>query len=107
MISSKLNRSSALSTREKNSSEVGGGDAWEGLVQINVELKVDLDTGRRKISIVNVLKPADETLAHVQVKVRLSLDPHNMFWTNLELLRKCKFVAVVEKAGGRRGEQDK
>ena len=32
----------------------------EGLVQINVELKVDLDTGRRKISIVNVLKPADK-----------------------------------------------
>ena len=35
------------------------------------------------------------------------MDPHNMFWTNLELLRKCKFVALVEKAGGRRGEQAK
>ena len=32
----------------------------EGLVQINVELKVDQDTGRGKINIVDVLKPADE-----------------------------------------------
>merc|ERR1719369_1637331 len=32
----------------------------EGLVQINVELKVDRDTGRGKINIVDVLKPADE-----------------------------------------------
>ena len=35
------------------------------------------------------------------------MDPHNMFWTNLELLRKCKFVALVEKAGRRRGKQAK
>jgi GA-binding protein transcription factor alpha len=25
------------------------------------------------------------------------VDPGDLFWTHLELLRKCKFVAVVQK----------
>merc|ERR1719209_2496987 len=148
----------------------------EGLVQINVELKVDRDTGRGKINIVDVLKPADEpseeersddetetngrdcvtrwvvctqfrkeqerlamptdpaqwneshvmhwlrwalntfrsasidpadwlmsgsalcSITHEQFKSRVSVDPHDLFWTHLELLRKCKFVAVVQKS---------
>ena len=157
----------------------------EGLVQINVELKVDRDTGRGKINIVDVLKPADEpseeersddetetsgrdcvtrwvvctqfrkeqerlamptdpaqwneshvmhwlrwalntfrsasidpadwlmsgsalcSITHEQFKSRVSVDPHDLFWTHLELLRKCKFVAVVQKSGGRGGGQTK
>ncbi|XP_058800800.1 DNA-binding protein Ets97D isoform X2 [Phymastichus coffea] len=35
------------------------------------------------------------TLEEFQMKV--PLDPGDVFWTHLELLRKCKFVAVVQK----------
>ncbi|XP_008205639.2 DNA-binding protein Ets97D isoform X2 [Nasonia vitripennis] len=35
------------------------------------------------------------TLEEFQTKV--PLDPGDVFWTHLELLRKCKFVAVVQK----------
>ncbi|XP_011495988.1 PREDICTED: DNA-binding protein Ets97D [Ceratosolen solmsi marchali] len=35
------------------------------------------------------------TLEEFQTKV--PLDPGDIFWTHLELLRKCKFVAVVQK----------
>ncbi|KAJ8683689.1 hypothetical protein QAD02_019481 [Eretmocerus hayati] len=37
----------------------------------------------------------DLTLEEFQAKV--PLDPGDVFWTHLELLRKCKFVAVVQK----------
>merc|ERR1719357_322466 len=154
----------------------------EGLVQINVEIKVDQDTGRGRINIVDVLKPADDpseeersddeteasgrdcvtrwvvctqfrkeqerlnmptdpaqwneghvmhwlrwalntfrsasidpadwqmsgsalcSITHEQFKTRVSVDPHDLFWTHLELLRKCKFVAVVQKSGSRGGQ---
>lgn len=154
----------------------------EGLVQINVEIKIDQETGRGKINIVDVLKPADEpseeersdeetessgrdcvtrwvvctqfrkeqeklnmptdpaqwnenhvmhwlrwalntfrsasidpadwlmsgsslcSITHEQFKSRVSVDPNDLFWTHLELLRKCKFVAVVQKSGSRTGQ---
>jgi len=156
----------------------------EGLVQINVELKVE-PAGVRKINIVDVLKPAEEpseeeqsedesevggvnrerdtvtrwvvcsqfrreqerlniptdpaqwdeshvlhwlrwalntfrtasidpadwqmngaslcSITHDQFKAKVSVDPNDLFWTHLELLRKCKFVAVVQKNGARTG----
>lgn len=152
----------------------------EGMVQINVQIKVDRDI--RKINIVDVLKPAEEyvelpsenfisqtekknlspdtkqnvirwvvdgqfkkdqerlkiptdplewEVAHVrhwfqwavrqfnlvgvqlydwnitgrqlcemtlpEFQQRVPMDPNDLFWTHLELLRKCKFVAVVQK----------
>jgi len=140
----------------------------EGLVQINVEIKVD--SGLKKINIVDVLKPADDAVSedeedsssqdtvtrwvvcaafrkeqeklnmptdpslweasHVQhwlawaqttfkdasidpadwsmtgaelcrithelFKRKVVEDPSDLFWTHLELLRKCKFVAIVQ-----------
>jgi len=155
----------------------------EGLVQINVELKVE-PNGLKKINIVDVLKPAEEpseeeqseddaeaaagkerdtvtrwvvcsqfrkeqerlsiptdpamwdtahvlhwlrwalntfrsasidpadwqisgaslcSITHDQFKQKVSIDPSDLFWTHLELLRKCKFVAVVQKSGARPG----
>merc|ERR1719312_1893258 len=47
------------------------------------------------------------SISHEQFKSRVSVDPHDLFWTHLELLRKCKFVAVVQKSGGRGGSQTK
>jgi len=40
-----------------------------------------------------------------QFKLKVQVDPNDLFWTHLELLRKCKFVAVVQKtpAGGKAG----
>ena len=32
-----------------------------------------------------------------QFKLKVQVDPNDLFWTHLELLRKCKFVAVVQK----------
>jgi len=155
----------------------------EGLVQINVELKVE-PNGLKKINIVDVLKPAEDpseeeqseddaeaaagrerdtvtrwvvcsqfrkeqerlsiptdpamwdtahvlhwlrwalntfrsasidpadwqisgaslcSITHDQFKQKVSIDPSDLFWTHLELLRKCKFVAVVQKSGARPG----
>ncbi|XP_055587110.1 DNA-binding protein Ets97D-like [Uranotaenia lowii] len=36
---------------------------------------------------------------HEDFKLKVPNDPGDLFWTHLELLRKCKFVAVVQKAG--------
>merc|ERR1719378_1624150 len=44
------------------------------------------------------------SITHEQFKTRVSVDPHDLFWTHLELLRKCKFVAVVQKSGSRGGQ---
>lgn len=38
-------------------------------------------------------------LDHVDFKQKVPSDPGDLFWTHLELLRKCKFVAVVQKHG--------
>ncbi|XP_058461955.1 DNA-binding protein Ets97D [Malaya genurostris] len=38
-------------------------------------------------------------LDHGEFKQRVPHDPGDLFWTHLELLRKCKFVAVVQKQG--------
>jgi GA-binding protein transcription factor alpha len=54
------------------------------------------------------IKPADWLMSdlalcaitHDQFKGRVSVDPHDLFWTNLELLSKCKVVAMVQKAAG-------
>ena len=35
-----------------------------------------------------------------QFKLKVQVDPNDLFWTHLELLRKCKFVAVVQKTPG-------
>merc|ERR1711876_100563 len=39
-------------------------------------------------------------ITHEQFKRKVSDDPSDLFWTHLELLRKCKFVAVVQNANG-------
>ena len=36
-------------------------------------------------------------MSHSDFKKKVSVDPGDLFWTHLELLRKCKFVAVVQK----------
>lgn len=36
-------------------------------------------------------------LSHEEFKLKVAVDPGDLFWTHLELLRKCKFVAVVQK----------
>jgi len=36
-------------------------------------------------------------LSHSEFKKLVTVDPGDLFWTHLELLRKCKFVAVVQK----------
>ena len=43
------------------------------------------------------------SITHEQFKSKVSVDPSDLFWTHLELLRKCKFVAVVQKNGSRTG----
>lgn len=43
------------------------------------------------------------SITHDQFKQKVSIDPSDLFWTHLELLRKCKFVAVVQKSGARPG----
>jgi len=37
-------------------------------------------------------------ISHADFKKKVPVDPRDLFWTHLELLRKCKFVAVVQKA---------
>ena len=36
-------------------------------------------------------------MSHEDFKQKVPLDPSDLVWTHLELLRKCKFVAVVQK----------
>ena len=36
-------------------------------------------------------------LSHSDFKKKVSVDPGDLFWTHLELLKKCQFVAVVQK----------
>jgi len=36
-------------------------------------------------------------MSHNDFKRKVKVDPGDLFWTHLELLRKCKFVAVVQK----------
>ena len=36
-------------------------------------------------------------ISHADFKIKVPVDPRDLFWTHLELLRKCKFVAVVQK----------
>jgi len=36
-------------------------------------------------------------ISHADFKKKVPVDPRDLFWTHLELLRKCKFVAVVQK----------
>ncbi|XP_026473196.1 DNA-binding protein Ets97D-like [Ctenocephalides felis] len=36
-------------------------------------------------------------MTHKQFQTLVPNDPKNVFWTHLELLRKCKFVAVLQK----------
>ena len=36
-------------------------------------------------------------MSHNEFKRKVKVDPGDLFWTHLELLRKCKFVAVVQK----------
>jgi len=37
------------------------------------------------------------TMKHEQFKTKVPIDPSDLVWTHLELLRKCKFVAVVQR----------
>ena len=37
------------------------------------------------------------SMSHEDFKLKVPLDPSDLVWTHLELLRKCKFVAVVQK----------
>ena len=36
-------------------------------------------------------------ISHSEFKHKVPVDPGDLFWTHLELLRKCKFVAIVQK----------
>ena len=38
------------------------------------------------------------SISQEQFKSKVPVDPNDLFWTHLELLRKCKFVAVVQNA---------
>ena len=38
------------------------------------------------------------SISQEQFKTKVPVDPNDLFWTHLELLRKCKFVAVVQNA---------
>ena len=40
------------------------------------------------------------SISQEQFKSKVPVDPNDLFWTHLELLRKCKFVAVVQNANG-------
>ncbi len=35
-------------------------------------------------------------MSHEDFKKKVPIDPNDLMWTHLELLRKCKFVAVVQ-----------
>lgn len=37
-------------------------------------------------------------LTHEEFCKKIEKDPGNIFWTHLQLLKECKFVAVVHKA---------
>ncbi|XP_040582849.1 DNA-binding protein Ets97D [Lepeophtheirus salmonis] len=37
------------------------------------------------------------SLSHDEFKSKVIVDPNDLLWTHLELLKKCKFVAVVQK----------
>ena len=37
------------------------------------------------------------TMSHEDFKLKVPIDPSDLVWTHLELLRKCKFVAVLQK----------
>lgn len=41
-----------------------------------------------------------------EFKQKVANDPGDLFWTHLELLRKCKFVAVVQKHNGDGDDHD-
>ncbi|XP_055628913.1 DNA-binding protein Ets97D [Toxorhynchites rutilus septentrionalis] len=41
-----------------------------------------------------------------EFKQKVASDPGDLFWTHLELLRKCKFVAVVQKHSGDGDDHD-
>ena len=49
------------------------------------------------------LMPSAElcSITHEQFRTRVAVDQDDLFWTHLELIRKCKFVAVVQKSGAR------
>ena len=36
-------------------------------------------------------------MSHEDFKLKVPIDPLDHVWTHLELLRKCKFVAVLQK----------
>ena len=38
------------------------------------------------------------SISQQQFKTKVPVDPNDLFWTHLELLRKCKFVAVVQNS---------
>lgn len=38
------------------------------------------------------------SISQQQFKAKVPVDPNDLFWTHLELLRKCKFVAVVQNS---------
>ena len=38
------------------------------------------------------------SISQEQFKSKVPVDPNDLFWTHLELLRKCKFVAVVQNS---------
>ena len=44
-------------------------------------------------------------MSHEDFKKKVPIDPSDLMWTHLELLRKCKFVAVVQhqEAGQKSG----
>lgn len=44
-------------------------------------------------------------LTHEEFCKKIEKDPGNIFWTHLQLLKECKFVAVVHKALEKDGEE--
>ena len=38
------------------------------------------------------------SMSHKNFKLKVPLDPSDLVWTHIELLRKCKFVAVLQKS---------
>ncbi|KAM3955331.1 DNA-binding protein Ets97D [Aphomia sociella] len=49
-----------------------------------------------KLSDWNLSGPELCALTNLQFKERVPSDPGDLFWTHFELLRKCKFIAVVQ-----------
>ena len=45
-------------------------------------------------------------ITHAEFRQKVPVDPRDLFWTHLELLRKCKFVAVVQKPSPNVKDQD-